>query len=191
MNIRYLPFVLLTASAAVHADGARIGLEFESEKNNETGITNHALTLAPGWQFPEENLISRVELLIERNRDVSAASDAKETTLFLRIRHDGELTDSLGYYVRGGVGHSWNDERNFNFGYVEPGVEYKIGGGWELALAYRETNSIDGTPGERVHRFLVGPNFDLDKHNEFEFRYVKGNGDEDVRSWVVEYVYKF
>ncbi|HUW50401.1 MAG TPA: hypothetical protein VMV75_05230 [Sulfuricella sp.] len=194
MNIKYFAFVLLAASAAVHADGGRIGLELESEKNNQTGITNHAVTLIPGWEFSEENFISRVELLVEKNRDMSADSDgvrAKENKLFLRIRHDGEFTDRIGYYVRGGVGRSSNNERNFNYAYVEPGVEYKFDKYWAWTVAYREINSIDGTPGKHVHKFYLGPSFDMDKNNEFEFRYVKGNGDQDVKAWLAEYVHKF
>ena len=66
------------------------------------------------------------ELLIERNADNGADADgliAKETKLFVRIRRDGDFTDTLGYYIRGGVGRSFNNQRNFSFAYLEPGLE--------------------------------------------------------------------
>lgn len=193
MKIRSLALALLLSNAAVHAEGARLGVEFEAERDQRSGITNHAVTLAPGWEFSENSLLSRVELLVERNRDLAADDDgvfAKERTLFLRLRHDGELSERFGYYVRGGVGRSTNNEHDFNYAYIEPGIEFKINDAWEWVFADREINSIDGTAGKRGHKFYLGPNVDIGQHNELEFRYVKGSGDHHVESWLIEYVYK-
>jgi hypothetical protein len=193
MKIKYLALALWLAHAVAHAEGGRLGVEFESERDQRSGITNHAVTLAPGWEFSEKSLISRVELLIERNRDLSADGDgvfAKERTLFLRLRHDGEISERIGYYLRGGVGRSSNNERDFNYAYIEPGIEFKINEAWEWVFAEREINSIDGAPGKRAHKFYLGPNVDIGQHNELEFRYVKGSGDHHVESWLIEYVYK-
>lgn len=194
MRNKYFAPMLFVVFTAARADGGRLGLEFESERNHQTGITNHALTIAPGWKFSEDHFVSTVELLVERNRDTSADSDgalAKENKLFLRIRHDGELTDKIGYYVRGGLGRSSNNERNFNYVYIEPGLEYEIDDHWAWTIAYREVDSIGNTSGQHVHKIYLGPSFDIDKNNELEFRYVKGNGDQDVKALVVEYVHKF
>jgi hypothetical protein len=194
MKYRVIALAFWVICGVARAEGPLVGLEFESEKNNKSGITNHAVDIVPGWEFSEKNLINRVELLIERNKDTSADADgvtAKENKLFLRIRHDGDFTDTLGYYIRGGIGRSFNNERNFNYAYIEPGIEYKFAEKWAWLAALRETNSIDSTDGHRITQFRTGPTFDLDKSNELEFLYVKGNGDASLTSWVVEYVHKF
>ena len=83
-------FLLAMFCGMAHAEGALVGLEFESEKDNKTGIVNNALTIAPGWEFSEGSLINRVELLIEGNRDNKADSEglrAKENKFFVRFRH--------------------------------------------------------------------------------------------------------
>ena len=35
--------------SVAHAQGPRLGLEFEVEKDRRSGIRNHAVTLEPGW----------------------------------------------------------------------------------------------------------------------------------------------
>lgn len=192
--MKYQIFMLAFVCGIAHAEGAQVGVELESEKDNKTGIENHAVTIAPGWDFSEVNFINRVELLIEGNRDNKEDSDgirAKENKLFVRIRHDGELTENLNYYVRGGMGRSFNNQHNFNFAYIEPGMEYKLNHQWAWTVAFRQINSIDTTDGQRVGKVITGPSFDLDKNNEFEFRYGKGNGDKDLKSYAFEYVHKY
>ena len=194
MKCQVIAIALWVVCGIARAEGPLVGLEFESEKNNKSGITNHAVDIVPGWEFPEKNLINRVELLIERNQDTRADADgvlAKENKLFVRIRHDGDFTDTLGYYIRGGVGRSFNNQRSFNYAYIEPGIEYKFSEKWAWLVALRETNSIDSVSGQHIAQFRTGPSFDLDKTNEFEFLYVKGNGDASLTSWVVEYVHRF
>ena len=192
--MKYLGLAILFAYGAAHADGARIGLEYESERDNKTGMMNDAVTVKPGWEFSKESLINLVELLIDRNQDANADSDglrARETKLFIRLRHNRNFNESIGYYVRGGVGRSINNQQNFNYAYVEPGLKYKFNEKWEWTLAFRKINSIDGTDGQRVRKYITGPSFGLDKNNELEFRYVKGYGDKDVKSWQVGYTHKF
>lgn len=192
MKIKLLALLLICTSA--HAEGPRIGLEFESEKDNKSGMTNHAQTLIPGWDFSSDSLINRVELLIEHNKDTSADSSgvtAKENKLFLRIRHDGDLTKNIGYYIRGGVGRAFNNEHSFNYAYIEPGLNYEFAPQWEWSVAYREINSIDSIGKKHVSKLITGPNYDLDNQNEFEVRYERGRGDKDLTVWSVEYVHKF
>ena len=192
-----LSSLLLSASllcGTAFAEGPRLGLEYESEKDNNTGMENHAFTVIPGWDFPDERIINSVELLVERNADVGADSDgirARETKLFLRLRHNGEFTNRFGYYVRGGAGRSYNNARDFNYAYVEPGLEYKLSEHWPLTVAVREIGSIDGTPNQQANKFIIGPGYEPDEQNEFEFRLVKGSGNSNNKSWLVEYVHKF
>lgn len=192
MKIKLLALLLICASA--HAEGPRLGVELESEKDNKSGMTNRSLTLIPGWDFSSDSLINRVELLVERNKDTSADSNgvtAKENKLFLRIRHDGDLAKNFAYYVRGGVGRAFNNEQSFNYAYIEPGLNYEFMPQWDWTVAYREINSIDSIGNKHVSKLITGPNYDLDNQNEFEVRYEKGNGDKDLTVWSLEYVHKF
>ena len=80
---------------------------------------------------------------------------------------------------------------SFNYAYIEPGLKYLFNEKWEWTLAFREINSIDGTGGQHVRKYITGPSFSLDKNNELEFRYIKGYGDKDLKSWQVGYTHKF
>jgi hypothetical protein len=194
MKYRLVAVALWLACGFARAEGPLIGLEFESEKNRASGITNHAVDIVPGWEFADDRIINRVELLIERNQDTSSDADgvtAKANQLFVRLRHDGDFNDTLGYYVRGGIGRNFNNERSYNFAYIEPGIEYKLSPKWAWTLALRETNAIDSAAGHHITQFRTGPSLDIDKGNELEFLYTRGHGDEDLASWVVEYIHKF
>jgi hypothetical protein len=194
MKTRHLAFLLLIPCASALAEGGRVGFELEFAKYDQTGVRNRAATVAPGWDFAAGSLISSVELLVEKNRDMAVDGDgvrASEDKLFLRLRHDGEIADRLDYYVRGGVGHSSNSVQDFRYAYVEPGVEYEFADRWSWAVAYRGVNSIDGVQGQRSRELYLGPSVDMGKHNEFEFRYGRATGDHNVKLWVLEYVHKF
>lgn len=192
--MKYLGLLVLFAYSAAHADGARIGLEYESEKDNKTGMMNDAVTVKPGWEFSKDSLINLVELLIDRNQDADADSDglrARETKLFVRLRHNRNFNEDIGYYIRGGVGRSINNQQNFNYAYVEPGLKFKFNEKWEWTFAFREINSIDGTDGQHVQKYITGPSFSFDKSNELELRYIRGYGDKDLTSWQIGYTHKF
>jgi hypothetical protein len=192
--VGFLVCALLFGWSAAHAEGARIGVEYEREKDRKTGVMNDAFTLKPGWEFPRSSLVNLVELLIDRNRDRNADSEgirAKETKLFVRLRHSRSFTDNLAYYVRGGVGHSINNEDNFTYAYIEAGLKLEINPKWEWTAALREGNAIDGTDGERFGKFITGPSFSFDKNNEVEVRYVRAFRDKDARAWQIGYTHKF
>lgn len=188
--------VVLSAFLATTAIAAPlVGFEYESEKDRSSKITNQALTIIPGWNFSEDSPISRIELLIERNQDDSAGSSgriAKENKLFLRLRHDGELTDNLDYFVRGGLGRAYNNSHHdYNYAYIEPGLEFKFAARWEWVLAYRAINAIDQTRGQRVNKISLGPSYQLDDHNELEARFVRAHGDQATSTLLLEYVHGF
>jgi len=194
MKFRVIGIALAFICAVARAEGPLLGFEFESEKNDNSGITNHGVQIIPGWQFSEKSLIHRVELLFDRDQDTTRDADgvlAKENKLFVRIRHDWDFAENLGYYIRGGVGRSFNNQRSFNYAYVEAGVEYRFMQKWAWTVAFREKNAIDGASGQHVAQFRTGPSFDLDKSNELEIRYATGSGDARLTSWAFEYVHKF
>jgi hypothetical protein len=176
------------------AEGPRLGVEYDFEKDRRTGIRNHEVSLQPGWQFPASSPIDLIELLIERNRDARADDEgfrSRETKLFLRLRHTGELTRSAGYYVQGGAGRSFNNERNFWYAYVEPGLTFELSERWEWMFGIRVGDSIDGTRGERVLKYITGPSFAIDKRNEIELRYLRARRDEDAWSVSLGYTHRF
>jgi hypothetical protein len=192
--MKSLGFLVLVACGVAHADGPRIGLEYESERDNKTGMMNAAVSVKPGWEFSGNSLINLVELIIDRNRDDLADGSgfrAGETKLFVRLRHNRKLSESLGYYLRGGVGRSINNQNNFNYAYIEPGLKYTFGQKWEWTLAIRKTDSIDGTDGQSVLKVIAGPSFSLDRQNEIELRVIRGDGDKDLTAWQVGYTYRF
>lgn len=194
MRKKYLALVVLLACSVANAAGPRIGLEYEREKDRRSGMTSNAFTVETGWEFEKDSLINLVELSVERSRDAEADSTGfreRETKVFLRLRHNRMLNDLVGYYLRGGVGRSFNNERDFSYAYIEPGLKFEFNDRWEWTVGLRQIDSIDGTSGQRVRKFITGPSFNLDKNNEFELRYVKGHGDKDVRSWQVGYTYRF
>ena len=185
---------LLFACGAVHAAGARIGFEYERENDNRSGMSSNAFTVEPGWEFEKDSLINLVELTVERSQDAKADSDGfreRESKVFVRLRHNRMLNDNVGYYMRGGVGRSFNNERNFSYGYIEPGLKFEFNDRWEWMAGLRAINSIDGTPGQRVRKFITGPSYSLDKRDEIELRYLKSHGDKDVTSWSLGYTHKF
>ena len=193
-KLKYLGLIILFVCGAAHADGARIGLEYESEKDKKTGMMNDSFTLKPGWEFSKDSLINLAELLIDRNQDAGADSNglrARETKLFVRLRHGRNLSDRIAYYIRGGAGRSTNNQRNFNYAYVEPGMKFEFGNSWEWTMAIRKIDSIDGTGGQHSGKFVTGPSFSVDKNNEIEFRHVKAYGDKDLKSWQIGYAHRF
>jgi hypothetical protein len=186
--------LLLFACGAVHATGARIGLEYEREKDKRSGMSSNAFTVEAGWEFEKDSLINLVELSVERSRDAEVDSEGfreRETQVFVRLRHNRMLNDSVGYYVRGGIGRSFNNERNFSYAYIEPGLKFEFNDRWEWTVGLREINSIDGTPRQRVRKLITGPSYSFDKRNEIELRYVNASRDKDTRSWSFGYTHKF
>jgi hypothetical protein len=176
------------------AEGLRLGVEYEFEKDRRSGIRNHEISLEPGWEFPKSSPIDLIELLIERNRDARADADgfrSRETKVFLRLRHTGELTRSSSYYVQGGAGRSFNNEKNFWYAYIEPGLTFELSERWEWMFGVRVGDSIDGTYGERVLKYIIGPSFAIDKRNEIEMRYFRARRDEDAWSVSIGYTHRF
>ena len=192
--MKRVAFVLFVACGVAHAEGARVGFEYEAEKDRKTGVMNDAFTLKPGWELPRGSPLDLVELLIDRNRDRRADSEGvreRETKLFVRLRHSGNLTGNLAYYIRGGIGRSMNNQDDFTYVYIEPGLKYEISPRWEWTAGLREGNSIDGTEGERFGKFITGPSFSFDKNNEVELRYVRAFRDKDARAWQIGYTHRF
>ena len=184
---------LLLACGVAHAEGPRLGVELEREKDRTTRAASNQVSLEPGWDFAKDAVIDRAELLIQRTRDAQPDNDgdhARKTRVFARLRHSGKLTEALTYYVRGGVGRSFNSERDFTYGYVEPGLTYELGR-WEWTFGWRAMDALHGVDGRRSRKIITGPSYNVDVRNEIELRYTRTSGDERSHSWGVAYVRKF
>jgi hypothetical protein len=193
-HVRYLALPALLACGCAQAEGARLGFEYEFETDRKTGIRNHAVTAQPGWDFASDRVINRVELLIDHNEDAvhdESGLRAHENKLFVRLRHSRSFTEHASYYLRGGVGRSFSSQRNFSYAYVEPGLKFELSERWEWTFGVRHVDALDGTDGQRVRKYITGPSFALDTHNELELRYARGRGDKDFWSLGLGYVHRF
>jgi hypothetical protein len=184
----------MCAYSWAQAAGPRLAMELESEKDRKTGIRNYAVSAKPGWEFPKSSPINLVELLIEHGQDTSRDEHGvreRETKLFLRLRHAGNVTTHASYYIRGGIGRNFNNDRDFTYANIEPGLKYELSERWEWTLGVRFIDAIDGTDGQRVRKYITGPSFALDKANELELRYARGSGDKDLTSWSLGFLHRF
>ena len=192
-STRYLGAIALCVAACANAEGFRLGIEYELEKDRATGIRKHEVSLQPGWEF-QNGPIDLVELLIERGRDARADEEgfrARETKLFLRLRHEGELASAMSYYLQGGAGRSFNNEKNFWYAYVEPGLTLELGPRLQWMFGVRVGDAIDGANGQRILKYITGPSFTLDKRHEIELQYQRARRDEDAWSVSIGYVHRF
>jgi hypothetical protein len=195
---RYFFPVLLTlaalgAASAQAQQSWQVAAEYENLKYQDSGIHNNAWSVIPGLRWSDDHFISRAELLLEANQDTQANNTGfrfHEQKVFMRLRHSGEITEDLGWYVRGGVGYSWNNERNYSYGYIEPALEYSFSPAFDGVMGYRHTNALDHAPGQRLGELRFGPDWNINKHHTLEVRYVIGRGDTPGRTWVLEYVYR-
>ena len=216
LSILTLALVASVAQAddnTIFGGQGRITYEFEHEKNTAAyGSTpNNAVSLFPGVQWKGDarplGFITRAELMLEGNQDhgkfgTGATGNTTETKMGVRLRSDGEIAGRWGYYVRGLVGQSWNNERNFTYWYVEPALKTDLGDvtkGLSWTTSYRVVRTFDRdsvTKEADRNKLRFGPNYDWDSKNGVEFRYVLAtdpNNDDKLRSraFVAEYVHKF
>ena len=201
------------ADSTLFGGQPRITLEYEHEKNTpDYGSTpNNAVSIFPGIQWKGDarplGFITRAELMLEGNQDhgnlgSSGVGRTTETKMGVRVRSDGEIAGRWGYYVRGLVGQSWNNEQNFAYWYIEPALKTDFGDvvkGLSWTTSYRYVRTFDRAEAVKTadrNKLRFGPNYDFDKNNGVEVRYVLAtdpNNDDKLRSraWVFEYVHKF
>jgi hypothetical protein len=193
-RIEFTGLLALCACSCAQAEGPRLALELEAEKDRRSGIRSYAVSAKPGWEFPRSSPINLVELVIERSEDTERDElgfREKETKLFLRVRHGGNLTEHASYYIRGGIGRNFNNERDFTYANIEPGLKYDLSERWEWTFGVRFIDALDGTAGQRVRKYITGPSYALSKANEVELRYSRGTGDKDLTSWSLGFMHRF
>jgi len=188
-----VPLLTVFIAQSACAEGFRLGAEYDSTLDHKTNKASQAFTLLPGWDFPHGHAIDRMELLLEESRDSPDKHGLipKGHKVFVRLRHDGEFSERLHYYLRGGMGRSTSRSSAFNYAYVEPGLSYKAGNDWGVSLGYRDSIAIDGTRGQHVRDVLAGLNFALDRNDHLELIYIRGRRDKDLTTWAIQYVHSF
>jgi hypothetical protein len=183
---------LLFGQSAIAGSGYGLGLEYEAEKEKASGAWSDTGYIIPSFAV-NSVLVDKVELLLGYTQN-RAANSGSSSAVGVRLRKNFELTHNVEGFVRAAVGHSYmsaNGAADYNWGYIEPGLEMKLSHVWGLAISDRIQNSIDGTRGMSTNAVRVGPNLEIDDDNEVEFRYISTTGDYESESYMAEYVMKF
>jgi len=185
-----------SASAAwLDAGQPRIGIEAESERGANGAMHSRSLTLTPGIKW-QEGWITVAELIFQVEGEQDQAMGARETRRKggLRLRKDVYLMPELAGTMRVFVGQASGANERYTYAYLEPGLRYEFDD-VELAVGYRVIRAVDASRGHAVNELRLGPSFELSRHDEVEFRWVRGWDALSQRflsdSWSIEYTRKF
>lgn len=173
----------------------KLGIEFELEKGAGNVWQSRGLTLVPGIRL-DNRWISMVELLLEASRehDELTGGRSSERKFGVRIRHEFPLTAEAKIVLRGLVGHEWHGNEKFAYYYVEPSFKYAFEH-VEMMVGYRLVRGIDAGKEHDLHKFRLGPSFDLSDRSELEFRWARSwsmhTGQHVSDAYIVEYTQRF
>lgn len=177
------------------AGKAKLGVEFEVEKGAGNAWRSRGLTLVPGVRL-DNRWISMVELLIEgaREHDQETGERSTERKFGVRIRQEFPIAGDAKLVLRVLLGYAWQNEERYAHYYVEPSFRYSVGP-LEMMVGYRLAHGIDTGKAHDLHKFRVGPSFDLSEHSELEFRWARSwnlhSGQHVSDAYIVEYTQKF
>ena len=204
MKKLFVLLAMVSCIAAAETGQPRVAFEYEHE-TAKSGGNNIAYSVYPGVQW-KDGWLNRAELMLEGNQDNmydnGKTGGNTQTKMGVRLRTDFKLGAGFSAYVRGLVGHAMSNEGNYSYAYVEPAVKYSFNETWSWTVSDRIIRSIDGTDGKDVNKIRFGPNWDINKNNVLELRYVKvynaehsffnlENNDRKADAVVLEYAYKF
>lgn len=181
--------LIVTQLANAQATGYSVGFEYEAEKEKATGVWSDTGFVIPAIAIEHNALLDKVELLLGYAKDRIGGPET--TALGLRLRKNIEINHQTEAFVRAAVGHDYVANADYNWGYIEPGIEFKLNHTLGLGLSDRLQNSIDGTSGKRTNSLRVGPNIEFNDDNELELRYIATTGDYDAESYMAEYILRF
>lgn len=186
--------LLLSIAASVvyasESESYSMALEYEAEKDKSAGIWSDSLTVIPGIRISNNSYLNKVELMFGYNQERSG-SQVKSNSIGMRLRKDVEFNEVVKGFVRVAAGHTYISNGDYNWGYIEPGIEFSVSRVLGFGLSERLQNSIDSTHGQRVNMFRVGPNFDLNEYSELELRYISTSGDYESDTYMAEYIFRF
>ncbi|MCG2576910.1 hypothetical protein LZ012_07870 [Dechloromonas sp. XY25] len=174
---------------------AKFGIEYELENGAGNAWQSRGITLVPGLKL-DNPWISMVELLLEgaQEYDRESGEHSRERKAGVRIRHEFPLTDDAKIVLRGLLGHSTQGDESFFYYYVEPSFKYAFRH-VEMMVGYRFVHGIDASKEHDLHKFRIGPSFDLSERSELEFRWARSwnahTGQHVSDAYIVEYTQKF
>ena len=195
---------LMFSVCVVHAEATllggrpQIGIEFEHEKAADGSSRSNSMTLFPGIVW-KEGWITRAELLLMREREVDTSSGATERSeeyaYGLRLRKDVKFTDNFGGFLRALAGRRGNKEVSYNYGYIEPALQWEFKDGIELYSGYRFIRSLGNAGGHDSNQLRMGPGWDITDQQGLDLRWSR-SWDAHTRmrlsdSVEVEYSYRF
>lgn len=198
-----LTFAHVTAHADMSLLGGRpqIGIELEHEKAADGSSRANSMTLFPGIAW-KEGWITRAELLLMREHEVETSGGvterSEEYAYGIRLRKDVQFTENFGGFVRTLIGRKGNKDYSYNYGYIEPALQWKINERIELYSGYRLIRGI-GSSGSATapdkNQLRMGPGFDIDERHGVDLRWSRTwDAHSRVRlsdSVEVEYNYRF
>lgn len=200
-------FLLVLAHGIAHADmtllGGRpqLGIELEHEKGADGNSRANSMTLFPGIAW-KEGWITRAELLLMREHEVETSGGvterSEEYAYGFRLRKDVQFTESFGGFVRVLLGRKGNKDYSYNYGYIEPALQWKINERIELYSGYRlirGIGSLGSVTAPDKNQLRMGPGFDIDERHGVDLRWSR-TWDAHTRerlsdSVEVEYNYRF
>lgn len=177
------------------AGKAKVGFEYELENGAGNAWQSRGFTLVPGIKL-DNPWISMVELLVEGAHETDRQTGEREIErkAGVRIRHEFPLTDDARIVLRGLFGHASLGEEKFFYYYVEPSFKYAFKH-VEMMVGYRFVHGIDASKEHDLHKFRIGPSFDLTEHSELEFRWARSwsahTGQHVSDAYIVEFTQKF
>lgn len=190
-------------SSSVYADTTlyggqpRIAIEFEHEEAPDHSEIANSVTLIPGIRW-NTGLINQVELLVqaerEKEKDDGVWHRASGRKIAIRFRKDFQLTDNFRATARLLFGRAFNESDDYTYAYFEPALKYKLRY-FDLTVGVRTVRAIDSSGGHDSNKVRLGPSFDINQHNEIEFRWVRSweahSGKHESDAYIIEYITKF
>lgn len=195
--------LMLIASRSVYADTTlyggqpRIAIEFEHEEAPDHSEIANSVTLIPGIRW-NNGFINQVELLVQAEREKEKENGVwhKESgrKVAIRFRKDFQFTDNLRATARVLLGRALNESDDYTYAYFEPALKYKFRY-FDFTVGVRTVRAIDGSDGHDSNKVRLGPSFEINKHNEIEFRWVRSweanSGKHESDAYIIEYISKF
>lgn len=195
--------LMLMTSSSVYADTTlyggqpRIAIEFEHEEAPDHSEIANSVTLIPGIRW-NKGFINQVELLVQAEREKEKEDGVwhRESgrKIAIRFRKDFQLTDKLKATTRVLFGRALNEGDDYTYAYFEPALKYKLRY-FDFTVGVRTVRAIDGADGHDSNKIRLGPSFDINQHNEIEFRWVRSwdarSGKHESDAYIMEYIYKF
>lgn len=101
-------------------------------------------------------------------------------------------TYSLGWFnIRGAVGERFDDNNDFSYYAIEPGVRFDLNKEWAIISSYRYRDAFENDKTEETHRVKFGAEYSLSKTTYLEVSAARSWGDAQFNTFQVGYGFKF